>query len=189
MKQRGDEAFDSKAGTRVGSPLFLWGGPPLFRGTRKRGGSFVELLVCLLLWMVLAGAILGACLASYMEGQKNRIALQEGEYIARWIQRNLIRACIERKAFEIKYYSGRRDFVKIQWYSPPEQENYRTGGKCWIQFDTKGPVRPRYSPAWHTMTPAVTLKIYVSDDIYDPQGPVAKITVSGYCLVTFREIG
>ncbi|MGC9490595.1 MAG: hypothetical protein ACP5CD_05155 [Thermovirgaceae bacterium] len=99
----------------------------------------------------------------------------------------MIKACIERRAFDIKYYSGRRDFIRIQWYSPPEQETYSTGGKCWIHFDTNGQVRPRYSPAWHTMTPALTLKIYTGDDKNKPQRPVAKITISGYCLVSFRK--
>jgi hypothetical protein len=187
MKQRGEEAFDSKAGTRVGSPLFLWETPGFSVGRFRKASSLPELLLCLLLWVVLAGAILGSSLPSYMEERKKQVALQEGEYVARWLQRNLIKACIERRAFDIKYYSGRRDFMRIQWYSPPEQETYRTGGKCWIQFDTQGSVTPRYSPAWHTMTPAVTLKIYASNDKNDPHGPVGKITVSGYCLVSVRE--
>ncbi|MGC9372410.1 MAG: hypothetical protein ACP5DY_03730 [Thermovirgaceae bacterium] len=188
MKQRGDETFDSQAGTRVGSPLFLWGKPSVFRNRPRKAYSLLEFLVCLLLWSALAGAILVTFLPPHLEAHRNRVALREGEHIARWIQRSLIKACIERRAFDIKYYSGRRDFMRIQWYSPPEQETYRTDGKCWIQFDTRGWVRPRYSPAWHTMTPAVTLKIYTSGDRYDPQPPVAKITVSGYCLVSFREV-
>jgi hypothetical protein len=187
MKQRGDEAFDSKAGTRVGSPLFLWETPGFSAGRFRKASSIPELLLCLLLWVTLAGAILGSSLPSYMEERKKQIALQEGEYVARWLQRNLIKACIERRAFDIKYYTGRLDAIKIQWYSPPVQETYKLRGKCWIQFDTQGSVTPRYSPTWHTMTPAVTLKVYTSADKDDIHRPVGKITVSGYCLVSFRE--
>lgn len=187
MKQRGDEAFASKAGTLVGPPLFLWRKPSLFRNRPRKAHFLLELLVCLFLWSALAGAILVTFLPPYLEKHRNRVALREGEYIARWIQRSLIKACIERRAFDIKYYSGRRDFMRIQWYSPPEQETYRTDGKCWIQFDTQGRVQPRYSPAWHTMTPALTLKVYAGGDKNDPRGPVGRITVSGYCLVSFHE--
>ncbi len=187
MRQRGDEAFNYKAGTRVGPPLFLWEKASVSRNRPRKAYSFLELLVCLLLCSALAGAMLATFLPAHLEQHRKRVAVQEGENIARWIQRSLIKACIERRAFDIKYYSGRRDFMRIQWYSPPEQETYRTDGKCWVQFDTKGWVRPRYSPAWHTMTPAVTLKIYTSGDKYDPGPPVGEITVSGYCLVSFRE--
>jgi len=187
MNQRGDEACNSKAGTRVGSPLFSWKNPSLFRNRPRKAYSLLELLVCLLLCSVLAGAILVTFLPSHLEEHRRRVALREGEQVARWIQRSLIKACIERRAFKIKYYSGRSDFIKIQWYSPPIQEKYELRGKCWIQFDTRGSVSPRYSPAWHTMTPALTLKIYTSGDKNDLHPPVARITVSGYCLVSFRE--
>ncbi|MGC9490594.1 MAG: prepilin-type N-terminal cleavage/methylation domain-containing protein [Thermovirgaceae bacterium] len=58
MKQRGDEAFDTKAGTLVGSPLFLCKKPPFFGKQPRKAFSLMELLVCLLLCSVLAGAIL-----------------------------------------------------------------------------------------------------------------------------------
>lgn len=157
-------------------------------GKGKRGAAFSipEILVCLLLWGALAGAVMATCLPSWTEGKGTQAALREAEQLTRWIQRSLIKACIERRAFEIKYYTGRNDFLKIQWFNPSEQETYTTRGRCWVQFDTKTRVKPRYTPAWHTMTPAVTLKVYADNDKYSTRGPVARITISGYCLVSLR---
>jgi type II secretory pathway pseudopilin PulG len=190
MKRQDDETCDKKAGPRVGSPLFLRKHGLGFSVSRKRKKAFsmVELVLCLLLWAAFAGAVLTTFLPYYMEGRNRQIALREAENITRWIQRNLIKACIERRAFDIDYYSVRQDFIKIQWYSPPEQKTYKTDGKCWIKFATRGRVKPRYSPAWHTMTPAVTFNIYTTGDKNSTERPVARITISGYCLVTLHEV-
>ncbi len=190
MKRQDDETCDIKAGPRVGSPLFLRKHGLGFSVSRKRKKAFsmVELVLCLLLWAAFAGAVLTTFLPYYMEERNRQIALREAENITRWIQRNLIKACIERRSFRIKYYSGRRDFIRILWFNPNRNETYDTRGRCWVKFDSKASITPAYTPAWHTMTPAVTFNIYTTGDKNSTERPVARITISGYCLVTLHEV-
>ncbi len=190
MTLQNDKICDMKAGSRVGTPLFLREHGHGVSGcrNRKRAYSMVELMLCLLLWAAFAGAVLTTFLPSYMEERNRQVALREAENITRWIQRTLIKACIERRSFRIKYHTGRQDFIRILWFNPNRNETYNTRGRCWVKVDSKASITPAYTPAWHTMTPAVTFNIYTTGDKNSTERPVARITISGYCLVTLHEV-
>ncbi|AER66258.1 hypothetical protein Tlie_0523 [Thermovirga lienii DSM 17291] len=177
-------------------PQDLKGGPargPKFflpRRQRKRAFSLVELLLCIAMWSVLAGILLlsldvGILTVKSEEAVvKPSVALRESKNIYRWLQKVMIKACIERRSFQVKYYSGYRDFIRIQWFDPLETETYRTEGRCWVAFESSKNLFYSYAPAWHTMTPAFTLKI--SNGQKNGQ-VVSRISVSPYCLVTLKE--
>ena len=160
------------------------------RRRRKRAFSLVELLLCVAMWSVLAGVFLLSLGVGVFkvksEGAvgKTRGALRGSKKIYSWLQRVIIKACIERRAFQVKYYSGYRDFIRIQWFDPLETETYRTEGRCWVAFESSKSLFYTYTPAWHTMTPAFTLKI--SNGQKNGQ-VVSRISVSPYCLVTLKE--
>jgi len=167
-------------------------GPKFFpsTGKKKRAFSLVELLLCIAMWSVLAGILLLSLdvgiLTVKSEGSVVRpsVALRESKNIYRWLQRVIIKACMERRAFQVKYYSGYRDFIRIQWFDPLETETYRTEGRCWVAFESSNNLFYSYNPSWHTMTPAFTLKI--SNGQKSGQ-VVSRISVSPYCLVTLKE--
>jgi len=166
-------------------------GPKFFLSLRKnKAFCLLELLLCVAMWSILAGIVfitfdeglLG--IKSETQMVKPSVALREARNIQRWLQRNIIKACMKRRAFQVKYYSGYRDYIRIQWFDPIETETYRTEGRCWVAFESSKNFFYSYNPSWHTMTPAFTLKIRNGKN---KGSVVSRISVSAYCLVSLKE--
>jgi len=159
--------------------------PAFSRVSRSRAYALVELAVVASIIAVMsltlypvAGGIL-----SNRAGSETA-ARAEARNMTRWIERTLQKACLHRRAFDVRYLSGFREEILIQWFNPAEYERYRTNGRCLVYFKSTVNQKKCYTPAWHTMTPAFTLYIFTPDK----KKKVAEIAVSAYCGINLTEI-
>ncbi len=161
-------------------------GPPAFsRVPRKRGYTIAELAVVasIIAVMSLTFSPVAGWILFGGSGSETAARAEAGN-VARWMERTLQRACLHRRAFDVRYLSGFREELLIQWYNPAEYERYRTNGRCLVYFKSTVNQKKCYTPAWHTMTPAFTLYVFTPDK----KKKVAEIAVSAYCGVNLTEI-
>ena len=167
-----------KRGARSGLPLFWF-----FSG--RRGHSLAEILAVLAIVTVLSATAYPAVggLLSSRTGTPEA-ARAEARMVKKWLDRTLQHACLQHRAFNLKYLSGYQNKIMILWFNPSEYTYYRTGGRCLVRFMSTSTQDRCYTPMWHTMTPAFTLSFHVPGGT---KRKVAEIAVSGYCSVSLTE--
>ena len=150
----------------------------------KRAFSLIETAVVLSLVaaLLLAFSPIVTGLMSERAGSE-AAARREARNLTRHIERDLMRACLRRRAFDVKYLSGFKKEFLILWYNPSEYERYQTGDRCLVYFKSTVAQSKCYTPTWHTMTPAFTLYVYTPG-----KKKVAEIAVSAYCSVRLTEL-
>jgi len=158
--------------------------PPTFCARSRRGFSLIETVVVLSLVAALSLAFTPIVMGLISERAGSEAAARcEARNLTRHIERVLMKACLHRRAFDVKYLSGFKKEFLILWYNPSEYERYQTGGRCLVYFKSTVAQSKCYTPTWHTMTPAFTLYIYTPG-----KKKVAEIAVSAYCSVKLTEL-
>jgi len=142
-------------------------------------------LVELLVVLAVVG-ILAATLTLSFRPSKDAVATAEAERAKRWLGRVFCVAVTEGRFFELKYsYSTiPSSWITVHWLDTNEDETFESGGRCYFKADG-GSYKSSYSPVWHTLTPAVTLKI--TADRSNKAKALKYLVVSGKCLITLRD--
>ena len=129
------------------------------RGSRARGPGFTlaEVLVCLAVFAILAGALVlswRGTAASWASPEK------EAQSLARWISGLVTRSNYSGRPFELICLNNQtRDFIEAEWQIPLEKETYRSLYGCKFLRYQNSAVRSRYTPQWNSLLPAATIKV------------------------------
>lgn len=170
----------------TGSKRGAGNGLPAYRAPRARKAyTLVETAVVLSIVIAISFTVSPIVTGLISQRAGSELAARaEARNMARWIERTLQKACLHRRAFNVKYLPGFRQEFLILWFDPPEYERYQTNGRCLVYFKSTSTQDRCYTPAWHTMTPAFTLYVYTPGR---SKKKIAEIAVSGYCSVRLTE--
>ncbi|HAK41288.1 MAG TPA: hypothetical protein DCM24_05680 [Synergistaceae bacterium] len=159
---------------------------PAFRASRaRRAYTLIETAVVLSIVIAVSFTLSPIVTGLISQRAGSELAARaEARNMARWIERTFQKACLHRRAFNVKYLSGFRQELLILWFNPSEYERYQTNGRCLVYFKSTSTQDRCYTPAWHTMTPAFTLYVYTPGK---SKKKIAEIAVSGYCSVSLTE--
>jgi prepilin-type N-terminal cleavage/methylation domain-containing protein len=146
---------------------------------RHSGFTLVELLV-----VFAVVGILAATLTLSFRPSKDAVAIAEAERAKRWLERVFYVAVTEGRFFELKYSTIPSNWITVHWFDTNEDETFKSGGRCYFKADG-GSYKSSYSPVWHTLTPAVTLKI--TADGQNKARALKYLVISGKCLITLRD--
>ncbi|MDI3499732.1 MAG: hypothetical protein PWP50_776 [Synergistaceae bacterium] len=151
----------------------------LGRCGRHFGFTLVELLVV----FGVVGALAAALTLSFRPS-KDAVATAEAERAKRWLGRVFNVALTEGRFFELRYSTTYSSWITVHWLDTNEDETFESGGRCYFKADG-GSYKSSYSPVWHTLTPAVTLKI--AADRSNKAKVLKYLVISGKCLITLRD--
>ena len=152
---------------------------------RRRGLSFVELLVVLLLSSVLFGGI-ALSFSSFTGSQPSpQDVRREGKFAAQWLQRIFYKALLSGRSFAFRISpSVPQRYLKINWSNPSEVEIYDGKEQAWFTNHSSAMAFCVYSPLWNTISPAFTVEVGSSRE---RRHPLHYIVVSPYCRVSYRD--
>lgn len=151
---------------------------------RRKGLSLIEVLVVIVMIGMLAGSALmiGIGVTGRFSPTPTSQSLKlEAEYARLWVEHIFWRALLERRFFtlvSVADYPAAK--LKIRWDDDLSEEEFKSDKIAFIAEGTKYTFN--YTPMWHTLTPAATLRVFPSGAAGGSL--ITKITISPYCRVS-----
>lgn len=139
-------------------------GLSVFHGSK--GFSLIELMVVLCILSAVAGTVtVTSSLASVKQGT-DECVIREAKRFERWLNNRFHKALLYRRSFNFKSLpcSTPASYIQIIWNDTNETEIYNPEGNCYFTVRGSAVKNSTYSPQWHTVSPAFTLKALRSPD-------------------------
>ena len=126
---------------------------------------------------------MAATLTLSFRPSKDAVATAEAERAKRWLGRVFNVASTEGRFFELRYSTTYSSWITVHWLDTNEDETFESGGRCYFKADGDS-CKSSYSPVWHTLTPAVTLR---SRRTGRTKKALKYLVISAKCLITLRD--
>lgn len=157
----------------------------LRRGAPPPAFSLAELLVVLCVTGVLLGGVALSCRGLFSGAPAPESVRREAERAASWLQRVFHGALLSRRALYLKVpsYSSQPGIV-VHWADTGRKEAYDGGGRAFFINHSQEGELCHYSPAWNTLTPALTIRATTLEGVRRDCKGVCYIVISPFMRVS-----